>query len=153
VPVGGDVVVPFSLPAIPVAARHYGFTVLTVQGTFRPAVILCGEERYYSGVEISPAVVRVLPPGFEPIAEDPLGTLAKALELGAREHLLLAAELAPPERRRSVLRRLVEHLNGTTPAMAQTVMTCLRRLTGLSFGSRPDAWQAWWRKGGRYGPV
>ena len=34
-----------------------------------------------------------------PIARDPVGTIRKAYDLGAREHLFLAAELAPPERR------------------------------------------------------
>ena len=72
--------------------------------------------------------------------------IAKALDLGAREHLLVAVELSPPERRRTVIRRLVDHLDVATPEMALTVMACLRRLTGESFANRPEKWQAWYRE-------
>jgi len=107
IPVGGRRSVRASLPTGTVADRHLGFTVFTFSGVLRPAVIVCGEERYYQGVTVEKAVVRVVPPGYEPIAEAPIETLSKAWRLGAREHLLLAAELAPPEKRDEVVGILI----------------------------------------------
>lgn len=151
VPIGADRAVAFSLPASPQEERHLGFTVLTIDGVFRPSSIQCGEDRYYSSVELQGAVVRILPAGYEPIAADPLGTLEKANRLRAREHLLLAAELAPPERRRGVIRRLMGYLDDASPLMGTTIMAALRRLTGREFANRPSAWKEWWKEGGRDG--
>lgn len=131
--------------------RHFGFSVMTVSGVFRPAVVRAGAEEYFTPVEVSAGEVRILPPGYEPIAADPMGTLDKAERLRAREHLLIAAELAPPERQREVLGKLIGYLPRAEPGMADTIMAALRRLTGQSFAARPDAWTKWWKEdaGGR----
>ncbi|MHC4472018.1 MAG: hypothetical protein ACYS99_13755 [Planctomycetota bacterium] len=149
VPVGGRRSVEHALPTPRPEDRHLGFTVLRIGGILRPALIRCGEARYYSGVELGEAVVRVFPPGYEPIAEDPLGTLDKAYRLGAREHLLVAAELAPPERRHETVAKLVSYLEGAETGTWVTVIAALRRLTGRSFTGQPRAWIEWWKEEGR----
>jgi len=90
----------------------------------------------------------VMPEGYEPIAEDPLGTLGKAFDLDAREHMLLAAELAPPEQRRETVSRLIGYLDGANPGMVETLMAALHRVTGLQMGKRPQAWLTWWEEEG-----
>ena len=82
-------------------------------------------------------------------AEDPLGTLDKAYRLGAREHLLVAAELAPPERLRETVGKLISYLDGDETGTWVTVMAALRLLTGKSFDGQPRAWVGWWREEGR----
>jgi len=146
IPVGGRVEVPFALESGDVKTRHFGFTVLTLSGILRPAVIRWGDAEFYSGVRVDSTEVRILPPGFEPIAADPIGTIGKACELGAREHLLLAAELAPPERRDRVTGELMSFLKDASPSMAETIMAALRRITGQSIGNQPESWREWWRK-------
>jgi hypothetical protein len=146
--IGGRVDVPFALDTGDVKTRHFGFTVLRLTGTLRPAAIHSGEERFYSGVEIEAATLRILPPGYEPIAADPLGTIDKACRLGAQEHLLLAAELSAPERRDEVVGVLVERLGDASPGMAMTIMAALRRLTGIRLTGDPEAWVSWWEEQG-----
>jgi len=148
VPVGGRRSVRHTLPTPRSETRHIGYTLLRIRGILRPAVIRCGDARYYYGVELSDAVVRVLPPGYEPIAEDPLGTLDKAYRLGAREHLLVAAELAPPERLGETVGKLVSYLEGDETGTWVTVMAALRLLTGKRFEGKPRAWVGWWREEG-----
>lgn len=146
IPVAGRVEVPFALESGDVKTRHYGFSLLSLSGILRPAVILWGDAEFYSGVEVEPCEVRILPPGFEPIAADPIGTIGKAFRLGAREHLLLAAELSPPERRDEVIGELMDLLKDASPSMAETIMAALRRLTGQSIGDQPESWREWWRQ-------
>ncbi len=146
IPVAGRVEVPFALESGDVKTRHFGFTVLTLSGILRPAVVLWGDAEFYSGIEVDPVEVRIVPPGFEPIAADPIGTIGKAYALGAREHLLLAAELSPPERRERVTEELVDLLRDAPPGMAETIMAALRRITGQSIGDRPESWREWWRR-------
>jgi hypothetical protein len=146
IPVAGRAEVPFTVESGDVRRRHYGFSLLRLAGTLRPAVILRGESEFYSGVTVEPGEVRILPPGFEPIAADPIGTIGKAYELGAREHLFLAVELSPPERRDQVTGELMKLLENAPPPMAETIMAALQRITGRSFDRQPELWREWWRK-------
>jgi hypothetical protein len=149
IPVGGRRSLRESVPTETPGGRHLGFTILRISGVLRPAVIVSGEERYYQGVEVEEGILRIVPPGYEPIAADPVGTLSKAWRLGAREHLLLAAELAPPEKKEEVIGMLVGYLgepDRVGSATTITVMAALRRLTGMSFANRAQAWMTWWEE-------
>ncbi len=146
IPVGGRVEVLFALKSGDVKSRHFGFSEYTLSGILRPAVILWGDVEFYSGVVVGSATVRVLPPGFEPIARDPIGTIRKAYDLGAREHLFLAAELSPPERQNQVAGELIGLLSMESPAMAETIMAALRRITRLGLKSDVQVWKQWWRE-------
>jgi len=146
VPVGARRSIRYAEPTVEPERRHFGFTLLRVTGTFRPAVLVAGEEEFYAGVPVKEATVRILPPGYEPIAADPLGTIDKAYTLGAREHLLIAAELVSPERRREAIGRLVGLLSEEVTPTDITVMAALRRLTDRNFALRPTAWTGWWKE-------
>ncbi len=148
-PVGGRAAVTHTVSTGRAEDRHLGITEFRISGTLRPAVIRAGEDRYYEAVTLRDAVVRVLPPGWEPIAADALGTLRKALSLGAREHLLVAAELMPPESTRSAAEALVDALRtGVSPEMERTVLASLERLTGVAFGGDAAAVEKWRSEGG-----
>jgi hypothetical protein len=149
VPVGGRRAVRYREKTVEPKERHRGYTVLRVTGTFRPAVLVAGEEEFYAGVPVKEATVRIFPPGYEPIAEDPLGTIAKAYGLGAREHLLIAAELVPPERKREAIGVLVDLLDEDVSPIDVTTMAALRQLTGRDFSLRPLAWMGWWKEESR----
>jgi hypothetical protein len=146
IPVGGRRSVRVSTGTVEPDRRHLGFTVVRLSGVFRPAVLRAGDEEFYSGVPMKEAIVRVFPPGYEPIAEDPMGTLVKACRLGAREHLLIAAELIPRERRREATGLLIGMLGDEATPTAVAGMTALRRLTGLSFQFEPMRWKGWWKE-------
>jgi hypothetical protein len=96
-------------------------------------------------VELTPGETRVFPPGYEPLAGDPVGNLTRAFELGAREHLMVAAGLVPPGRREEATGVLVGLLSRPPSPATITVMGALRLLTGERFANRPDAWIEWWR--------
>ncbi|MEN8151682.1 MAG: hypothetical protein ABFS86_17835 [Planctomycetota bacterium] len=146
VPVGGRSTIRYREATVEPERRHRGYTLIRVTGSFRPAVLVAGEEEFYAGVPVKEATVRIFPPGYEPIAEDPLGTLGKAYGLGAREHLLIAAELVPPERRTEAVGVLVNLLSEEVRPIDVTAMAALRRLTGRNFTLRPLAWKGWWKE-------
>jgi len=146
IPVGGRRMIRYREETVEPGRRHRGFTLVRVTGTFRPALLLAGEEEFYAGMPLKEATVRVLPPGYEPIAADPMGTIDKAYRLGAREHLLIAAELVAPERRREAVGRLVGLLSDEVTPTDVTAMAALRRLTDRSFALRPTAWRGWWKE-------
>jgi hypothetical protein len=131
------------------AGQHRGFTEYVISGTFRPSVIRSGDERYYEGVEMRPVAVRLLPEGYGPIAEDPVGTMQKAIALNAPDHLLVAGELTPRERRREVAGLLLDALEGSlADPMAVAVSVVLGRLTGVPRPAEPAGWLEWKREGG-----
>jgi len=146
VPVGGRRAIRYSERTVEPERRHLGFTLVRVTGVFRPAVLVAGEEEFYAGVPVKEATVRILPPGYEPIAADPLGTIDKAYPLGAREHLLIAAELVPPERKLEAIGRLIDLLSEDVTPTDVTAMAALRRLTDRNFALRPTAWKGWWKE-------
>jgi hypothetical protein len=141
--------VEFRLTGDRTAGSHRGITVIDVSGIFRPSVIVAGEDRYYESVDARGASVRLLPPGYEPIAEDPVGTLRKAITMNAREHLLVAGELAPRERRREVVDILLAALGAGVPEeTGRSISVVLGRVTGEKRPAEPMAWLEWMREGG-----
>lgn len=151
-PPGGEKRIRWSVETPEPERRHLGFTILRVGGVLHPAGITVGSEPLYAGVELETGEVRAFPPGFEPLAADPLASLGKAWRLGAREHLLVAAGLVAPADRDRAVGELVSFLGEDRSPATVTVMGALRLLTGLSFANRPEGWIEWWQgRDGREG--
>jgi hypothetical protein len=96
VPPGGEREVQVSIAAELVQLEHEGVTIVHVGGSFRPVVIRVGETEIFDAVPVTPAPVRVLARGYEPLAEDPLGSLRKAIAKRSPAHVMTCAELVAP---------------------------------------------------------
>ncbi len=126
------------------AREHDGLTEFVVSGHVRPSVIEIGEREDHRSIPLRDVTVKVLPRNYEPLAEDPLGSLAKALEKRAAVHLLVAAELVPRRDRDAATRILIDALRADAGSMTRAVISSLRRLTGESLPLESAAWIKWW---------
>jgi hypothetical protein len=131
--------------------QHDGFTIFHVSGHVRPIAIDASGHEDFRSIPLPEVTVRVLPGNWEPLAEDPLGSIRRSLERRAPLHLLVAAELVPAGDRDAATEALVGALREGAGPMARAVLSALRRLTGESLPFEPAAWIAWWD--GRRGPA
>lgn len=101
-------------------------------------------------LEVSPAVVRVFPPGWEGIAAGPLDALRKALRATSPtydRHVLTAAALVSPADREEALRACIEALDLSNPRRQASAMAALQYLTGRTdLPFEPTVWRRWWRE-------
>ncbi len=120
----------FVLPAG--TREHDGLTEYVISGHVRPSVVEIGDREDHRSIPLRDVTVKVLPRNYEPLAEDPLGSVAKALDKRAAVHLLVAAELVSQPDRDAAVRILIEALRTDAGGMARAVIASLRRLTGVA---------------------
>lgn len=96
VPAGGEREIHVSIDPDLVRLHHEGFSVFRIAGTFRPVVVRVGESEFFDALPIEAGVVRVMQQGFEQLADDPLGSLRKAVARRSPPHILASAELLAP---------------------------------------------------------
>ena len=94
------------VPAEMAKLSHEGFSVLRLGGTFRPVVLRVGETELFDALPIEAASVRIFQRGYEALADDPLGSLAKAIEKRSPPHILTSTELLAPRDRPEAVRLL-----------------------------------------------
>lgn len=116
-----------TMPASMAALSHQGFSVVELGGTFRPVVMRVGESEFFDALPIDTAKVRIFLKGFEPLAEDPLGSLGKAIEKRSPPHLFTCVELLAPADR-AAARAMLETAKEKDAALAQVVGASLARL-------------------------
>jgi hypothetical protein len=108
--------------------QHQGFSVIELSGVFRPIVMRVGESEFFDAIPIERARVRIFQKGFEPLAEDPLGSLRKAVAKRSPPHLLIAAELVAPIDRPEA-RAVLEAAKPKDPELGTAIDAALARLT------------------------
>jgi len=137
----------FPLPAG--TREHDGLTEFVISGHVRPSVVEIGDREDHRSIPLRDVTVKVLPRNYEPLAEDPLGSVKKALKKRAAVHLLVAAELVPRRDRDAAVGVLIQALRDDAGGMTRPVIASLRRLTGETLPLEPEAWIKWWdRRGG-----
>ena len=124
---GGKFESPLDLPAAVTRLTHQGFSLIEMKAVFRPVVLRIGESEFYESVPVEPARVRVFPAGYEQLAEDPLGSLRKAVAKRSPPHILLAAELLAPSDR-DAARAVLESAKKDDPPLAQVADAALARI-------------------------
>jgi hypothetical protein len=117
----------FTIPSDMIKLSHEGFSVIQIDGMFRPVVMRAGESEFFDAFPIEKAVIRVFQKGFEPLAQDPLGSLAKAVAKRSPPHVLVAAELLAPGDREAA-RTLLEAAKAKDEEMSVVIDAALARL-------------------------
>lgn len=120
---------PVRIPAEDVGAPIAGVRVIEISGVLRPTAMTVGGLPQVHSLRVRKGRVVVLPGGYEPLAEDPLGGMEQAIPLGAGAHLLVATEFVPraqaPQAALLLARALSEGEPGLAPA-AQGALAMLR---------------------------
>ncbi len=130
---GARAEVPFAIRADDTRLTHTGFATLEIRGQLRAVAIRVGATEFFDALPLEPAVVRVFQRGYEPLAEDPMGSLVKAVAKRSPPHILIAAELlAPGERARGV--ELLNAAADDDPPLAFVCKAAVDRLNDLLAG-------------------
>lgn len=135
-PPGGEREAAVTLDASLFEVKHQGFSVMRVTGVLRPVVIRIGDSEFFDALPVEPAIVRVLLPGWEPLAADPVASLRRSVQKRSPAHLLTAAELlAAAERAEG--RRILEAAAADDPPLAVACRAALARLDALETAEPP----------------
>jgi hypothetical protein len=118
---------PLVVPAEMSKLGHEGFSILELEGAFRPVTMRVGESEFFDAIPIEKARVRIFQKGFEPLAADPLGSLAKSIAKRSPPHVLACAELVAPSDRAKA-RTLLEEAKAKDAELAIVVDAALARL-------------------------
>lgn len=140
---------PFPLPPVPydasAAVLEFGIGGRILAG----GASLDGRTLPLGRVELARCRFLVLPPGWETLAEDPLGEIRIALHVGDEaldRHTLVAAAAASPSAKEPAIEYLVEFLlQGSGSAVRRnTALAALRLLAQDGVDRTPAEWVAWW---------
>lgn len=116
-----------TIPASMATLSHQGFSIVELGGSFRPVVLRVGESEFFDALPIESGRVRIFLKGFEPLADDPLGSLAKAIEKRSPPHMLTCVELLAPTDR-AAARTMLDAAKAKDPPLAQVIGASLARL-------------------------
>ncbi len=131
---GGVHEMPARLPAEDVGAPISGIRILEMEGILRGRVRTADGEDRGLALDLRPGRVVIVPAGYEPLASDPLGSLARAVEAVAPTHLLVATEFVPRQQSTRALAILVDALAEGEPALSTAALSALTLLRERSVG-------------------
>jgi hypothetical protein len=134
IPPGGTYDFPVRIPAESAGGPLAGLRTLEVGGTFRPTRLRRGAKRRQVRLPIRPGRVVALPGGFEPLAADPLGSMRRAIDAVAPEHLLVATEFVRADRRAAAVTLLAEALGRGHPVLYRAALGGLDLLRARAAG-------------------
>lgn len=120
---------------------HYRTYRITAQ--FRPYAVVCGSKEYRRMVTFGPLELRVFPPDPTPVLENPISSLAQALDRGIPNDVFLCSLLVPEREWPKATELLVEALGRAREAEKPVLLNCLRRFTNEPFPLQEDAWKDW----------
>lgn len=122
--------IPVQIPAEEVGDPLVGLRVIEVGGTLRPARVQVGGQGRNVRLRVRPGRVVVLPAGYEPLVQDPLASMGKAVDGVAPVHLLLAAEFVARTRGTDAVRILARALAEGDPSLRRAALGGLEILRG-----------------------
>ncbi|MDJ0974783.1 MAG: hypothetical protein QNJ98_10020 [Planctomycetota bacterium] len=134
IPPGGVHVQPARIPPSDVGPAISGFRSLEIGGTFRAPRLQVGDTQRSVRVPLRGTRVAVLPRGYEPLAEDPLGSLAQAVDTVAPVHLLVATEFVPSGQRVEAVGILARALGEGHESLRRPAHGALRLIRDRSVG-------------------
>ena len=134
VPPGGVREVPARIPAADVGSAISGLRILELTGTLRGRIRDCDGGMRGVSLDIRPGRVVVLSPGYEPLAQDPLGSLERAVQVVAPTHLLVATEFVPRQDAARAMETLAKALAVGDPALRTAALGGISLLRDRSVG-------------------
>ena len=93
-----------------------------------------GATELFDALPLEPATVRVFLQGYEPLAEEPLVSLRRAVEKRSPPHILTAAELLAPGEREAAV-ELLTRAADDDPPLAFVCNASVDRLKDLLAGA------------------
>ena len=124
------------IPAQEVGDRIAGVRIVELGGMLRPTRLKKGEEGRTVRLRIRPGRVVVLPHNYEPLVLDPLRSMRTAVQAGAAQHLLIAAEFVPRRQRVEAVRVLAYALSEADPSLRRASLGALSTLREHATGAR-----------------
>ncbi|MCA9314764.1 MAG: hypothetical protein H6806_06995 [Planctomycetes bacterium] len=120
--------VPVRIPADEVGPALVGLRTIEVAGMLRPARVEVQGQARPLRLRIRPGRVVVLPKSYEPLVQDPLGTLRQAIDGVAPVHLLVASEFVPRARAPEGMGLLARALTEGDPSLRRAALGALERM-------------------------
>ncbi len=115
-----------------------------VEGELRPMRIRHGGQTVFRRIAIDPLLVRVFPPDVDPVLQDPVGFLTRALEGGVPNDIFLCALLVPVKDLDRAIQLLMDSLVKAPAAGQLAIMATLRHVTGAPISFEVDEWTRWY---------
>jgi hypothetical protein len=128
IPPEGTFEVRVRIPAEEAGDPIAGLRVLEVGGDLRAGRVEAGLSEPLGKVRIRTGRVVVLPAGYEPLAEDPVGSMRKAATTVAPVHLLVATEFLAAAERPAAMAILGEVLTAGSPDLGMAAMNAVHHL-------------------------
>lgn len=138
IPAGGRYEHRARIPASDVGDALSGFRSLEISGTVRTSRMMVGDTERPVRVPLRRARISIVPRGYEPLAEDPLGSMQRAAEAVSPVHLLVATEFVPPSRRIEAVQVLARALGEGHASLERACLGALSLIRDRSVG-RPVA--------------
>ncbi len=89
--------------------------------------------------------LKVFPPDVDPVLQNPLKALGKALDGGIPVDIFLCALLVPEKDYEKELALLMPALKNSDEQTEKAIMNCLKHITGLPFAIDKQIWLGWWQ--------
>lgn len=89
--------------------------------------------------------LKVFPPDVDPVLQNPLKSLGKALDGGIPIDIFLCALLVPKKDYEKGLALLMPALKNSDEQTKKVIMNCLKHITGLPFAIDKRVWLDWWQ--------
>lgn len=134
IPPGGIHEVTVRIPAADVGEAISGLKILDLSGTLRGTMATEDSGKGSVRLRARPGRVVVLPGGYEPLAQDPLGSMETAMRSLAPMHLLIAAEFVPRGQGPRAAGILASVLAEGDPALRTAALGALGLLRGHGVG-------------------
>jgi hypothetical protein len=115
-----------------------GIRIFEMSGSLRVTSLRAGDREEQGSLPVRRGRAVALPDGFEPIARDPVGSMAAAAAAGAPTHLLVAAEFVPRRRITSAIAILARTLGTGASTLRRAALSALIVLRERAVG-RPVA--------------
>ncbi len=144
---GGVFRVPISIDSRALDPSSPTYRTYELGGTLHPTIVKVGEATFTSRIALRPVTAHVFPRNYEHLAEAPLERLKDALRRSALTHLPIVAALLRKDDANEARSLLFAAMNevGCAEPLRQTIITCLRIITGERFGGTPTEWNNWYR--------
>ena len=130
---GGQEDVPFTIPAESLNLTHVDFSTFEIGGHLRAVAVRVGATELFDALPFEPAIVRVFQQGYEPLADDPMDSLLRAIAKRSPPHILTSAELLSPGERAEAVEVLTAAA-GEDPPLAFVCNAAAERLKSLLSG-------------------
>ncbi|MBI5368914.1 MAG: hypothetical protein HZA54_17900, partial [Planctomycetes bacterium] len=143
-PPGGRWMTHFTMSTQDVRPGGTVFRTYELSGELRSFEIKVGARSNLRPVRIEPLTIPVYPVKVSRYLDDPLGSLARALDRNDPNEVFLVSLLIPEALRRPAVELLMAGFDRVDAGGRMLLMSCLRQVTRQPIELEESAWRRWW---------